>query len=175
LIYKISERYDIIFFIKLKIGEIVGMRIIKNRMLNKVKTSLSWTFFFAIYPYLVLSLVHSVGTSVTAIIFSYISLIPTMLLFNLMVQAREKSIEVNEFLADKASEICSYNEYDVVVKVLKALRIVILVLMALIGLGLLIKICNMSAIISSSLNSFSILLLQAYYVTILMVKIKYEA
>lgn len=147
----------------------------KFALVSTMSNSLKWIFFFVIYPYIVMSLVYGGGASVTGLLFSYIAIVPTLLAIKVVRSLKKRSIGLNEYLLDIAKEHLDYNNHAKVIMVLKALRIIMLVGISLLFVKWLFALFSLSTIISSSLTSFLIALLQIYYMAIIIIRIKYEA
>ena len=150
------------------------MYVSKFVLTSTLKSSLKWIFLFALYPYIVMSIVYGGGASFTGLLFSYISIVPTLFFVKSARVLKEKSLDLNEYIADKMKEKLDDETYLNVLMGLKVARKVILCLLAFFGLSILMKIFNISGIISPSLNGFLIALLQLYYIFIVVARIKYE-
>ena len=151
------------------------MYVSKFALISTMKSSLKWIFFCLLYPYVVMSIVYGGGASATALLFSYISIVPTLLLIKLIKVSKEKRLDLNEYFAGLAKSKFTDEEYSKVLIGLKIARKVSLVLLGLVGVKLLFTLFNVSSLISPSLNGFLIALLQAYYIVIVIARIKYEA
>lgn len=144
-------------------------------LVSTIKNSLKWIFFFVVYPYVVMSTVYDGGASFTGLLFSYVTIAPTLLAIKVVRSLKERSINVNEYLSKIAKEQFDYNNYSRAVVGLKILRIVLLIVLSLLFAKWLLKLFSLSAVISTSLSSFLIALLQIYYMAIIVISIKYEA
>ena len=144
-------------------------------LISTIKNSLKWIFFFVIYPYIVMSFVYGGGASLTGLLFSYITIVPTLLAIKVVRSLKKRSIGLNEYLSDMAKEQLDYTNHAIAVVVLKVLRIVALVGISLLFTKWLFAIFSLSTVVSSSLTSFLIALLQIYYMAIIIIRIKYEA
>lgn len=151
------------------------MYVSKFTLISTMKSSLKWMFFCLLYPYVVMSTVYGGGASVTALLFSYITIVPTLLLIKLIKVSKEKSLDLNEYFAGLAKNKFTDEEYSKVLIGLKIARKISLVLLGLVGIKLLFTVFNVSSLISPSLNGFLIALLQVYYMVIVIARIKYEA
>lgn len=151
------------------------MYISKFTLMSTVKSSLKWVFFCMLYPYVVMSIVYGGGTSVAGLLFSYIAIVPTLLVIKLMKVLREKSLDLNEYFAGFAKNKLEDKEYSNILIGLKVIRRVALVLLGVMGIKALFVIFNISSVISPSLSGFLIALLQMYYMIIVIARIKYEA
>lgn len=150
------------------------MYVSKFVLTSTLKSSLKWIFLFALYPYIVMSVVYGGGASFTGLLFSYITIVPTLFFVKFARVLKEKSLDLNEYIADKMKEKLDDEKYSKTLVGLKITRRIVLFLMALFGLIVLMKIFNISSIISPSLNGFLIALLQLYYIFIVVARIKYE-
>ena len=151
------------------------MNLSKVILLNNLKSSLKWMFFFVLYPFVVLSTSYNMGVSFAALLFSYISIIPTLLFIKYARVAREKSIDLNELIARKVEKKLDKNVYEKVIVALKVARKIILAALLLLSIKVLISLFGISNIIMPSLSASLIILLQAYYMSIVVFRIKYEA
>lgn len=147
----------------------------KFALVSSLKNSLSWIFFVVIYPYIVMSTVYSGGDGITGLLFSYITILPTLYAIKIVRKLKSKSVNANEFITEIIKDRFDYSQYAMAVKGLKVLRIVLLVAISLLFVKILFTLFSLSSIISSSLNSFLIALLQLYYMVIIIIRIKYEA
>lgn len=150
------------------------MNISKYAMMSMLKSSLKWVFFCVLYPYLVMSYVYGEGVSVSGLLFSYITIVPTLIAIKWMRIAREKSIDLNEFLSVFSKDKLSSENYEKAVIGFKIGRKVLLISLALLFAKVLFTIFNISSFISPSLNGILIALLQLYYIAIVITRIKYE-
>lgn len=151
------------------------MYISKFTLISTVKSSLKWVFFCMLYPYVVMSIVYGGGASVAGLLFSYITIVPTLLVIKLMKVLREKSLDLNEYFAGFSKNKLEDKEYSNILIGLKVIRRVALVLLGLMCVKVLFVIFNISSVISPSLSGFLIALLQMYYMIIVIARIKYEA
>lgn len=150
------------------------MNFTRYAMMNMVKNIFKWVFFCVLYPYMVVSLVYGEGVSVSALLFSYITIMPTLLTVKWMIAVREKSIDLNEYLSKISQDKMSYETYEKTIIGLKVGRKILLVLLALFFIKVLLTVFNISTFISPSLNAFLIALLQLYYIAIVVAHVKYE-
>lgn len=150
------------------------MDISKVVLIDRVKTVLKWVFFCVLYPYIVMSVVYGKGVGVTGLLFSYITIVPTLFVIKLMRVAREKSIDLNELIANFTKRRLDDGVYAKVIIALKVTRKIILILLGIFFIKLLFTIFNISSFVSSSLNAYLIALLQLYYMAIVMARIRYE-
>lgn len=150
------------------------MNISRYAMIDMAKGLLKWIFFCVLYPYAVLSMVYGEGAGISGLLFSYITIVPTLLFIKWMRVVREKSIDLNEFLSNITSEKLNDDTYEKAIIGLKVARKVLLILLGLFFVKISFAIFNVSSFISPSLNAFIIALLQLYYIAIVMTRIKYE-
>ena len=147
----------------------------KFALISSLKNSLSWIFFVVLYPYMVMSLIYSGGDSITGLLFSYITILPTLYAVKIVRKLKAKSVNLNEYITEIIKDRVDYANYSLAVKGLKIFRVVALVAISLFFARLLFDLFSISTIISSSLNSFLIALLQLYYMVIVIIRVKYEA
>lgn len=150
------------------------MNISKFAIMSMAKSSLKWIFFCILYPYVVMSMVYGEGVSIAGLLFSYIAIVPTLLAIKSMRVARERSIDLNEFLVNFSKTKFDDEVYERIVIGLKISRKVLLVMLGMLFIKVLFMIFNISSFVSPSLNAFLIVLLQLYYIAIVMARIKYE-
>ena len=143
-------------------------------LVDVVKNYLKLIFFFVLYPYMVMSLVYGGGVSFTGLLFSYITIVPTLLAIKAVRSLKRRSVGLNEYLSDIAKEYFDYSNHAKAVVALKVLRIALLVGISLLFTKWLFAIFSLSTVVSSSLTSFLIALLQIYYMAIIIIRIKYE-
>lgn len=142
--------------------------------MNSLKSSLKWAFFFVLYPFMVLSITYNMGTGFTALLFSYIAIVPTLLLVKYAKIVRAKSVDLNEVVANFAEKRLAKSSYEKVIIALKVFRKVALVVLSLLAIKLLLAFFGLSTMVMPSLNAYLIVLLQAYYIAIVVSRVKYE-
>lgn len=150
------------------------MNISKIAIKDKSKVLFKWIFFCVMYPYIVMSTVYGKGVGFTGLLFSYITIAPTLFAIKTMLVAREKSVDFNEIIANFTKKRLDDEIYMKVIVGLKIARKVLLVLLGVFLIKVLFTLFEISSFVSSSLNAYLIVLLQLYYMAIIMTRIKYE-